>query len=85
MAYFANGSEGSMFEEQFCSRCVHEKPDDGGCMVWLLHLLWNYDAVGKDADETKHMALDLLMPDGKTATELPTCSMFYAIGEERDA
>lgn len=77
MAYFANGTEGDMFFDQYCVRCVH----CGGCPVWDLHLTWNYEQVmGRDDEEitsekqTKTTVLNWLMPrnEGKN-----TCSMFY--------
>jgi hypothetical protein len=43
MGYFSNGTEGMDYELEYCERCVHEKPDDGGCAVWLAHLLHNSD------------------------------------------
>ena len=66
MAYFSNGSEGDGAREQYCDRCQNWRDrGDGrgdGCPVWDLHMAWNYDAVGKDADETKRLALDVLWP-----------------------
>ena len=38
MAYFSNGTEGDMYEEQWCKRCVHQN-DDYGCPIWMLHLV----------------------------------------------
>lgn len=58
MAYFPNGTSGMMYEEQYCDRCHHlpEKPEDGGCSVWLLHLLHNYEP-------DKRPLLDVLIPE----------------------
>lgn len=48
MGYFSNGTEGMMFEEAWCSRCVHsdDRPgkaigdkDNPPCPVWMAHLL----------------------------------------------
>ncbi|MHC4753124.1 MAG: hypothetical protein ACYTFW_25075 [Planctomycetota bacterium] len=58
MAYFSNGTEGEIYREKYCAKCIHEED----CVIWDLHLLWNYDAVGKDADKTKSMALNTLIP-----------------------
>ena len=42
MAYFSNGSEGMILEEQ-CARCpLGEKP----CPITLVQLLYNYKQVG---------------------------------------
>lgn len=45
MGYFSNGTEGQLYEEQYCSRCVHRDGKDGqsGCAVWLAHLMDNYE------------------------------------------
>jgi len=81
MAYFANGSEGSYYESKYCCRCIHDHEDEAmSCPVMLLHLLWNYDAVGKDKDETKKLALDTLWPrDGVHNGE---CAMFIAVEDD---
>lgn len=39
MGQFSNGTEGMIYEDHFCSRCVHED----GCPVWGAHLLYNSD------------------------------------------
>lgn len=50
MGYFSNGTEGEAYEARYCSRCIHQNgPDgDGGCAVWLLHMLHNYDECNKE-------------------------------------
>lgn len=70
MGYFSNGTEGAIFQEQYCIRCVHDRNED--CRIWLLHLLHNG---AKESSETQHI-LDTLMPrseDGLTNT----CAMFH--------
>lgn len=62
MAYFSNGSEGDLAERQNCGRCVHQSDSGIECPVMQLHLEWNYDAVGSDADLTKKQALETLWP-----------------------
>ena len=58
MGYFSNGTEGMIFEEQFCARCVHNKEDDI-CPVLDLHMNWNYEQFkDNDVSKTKKMALD---------------------------
>jgi hypothetical protein len=44
MAYFSNGSEGMMFEEQ-CARCKYGQEP---CPIAGVQLLYNYDAVNND-------------------------------------
>jgi hypothetical protein len=38
MGHFSNGTEGEMYQEHYCFRCVHWN-DDHGCPVWFLHEL----------------------------------------------
>ena len=80
MAYFANGSEGSCYESQYCSRCVHnrEPEDNGGCPVLFLHLLWNYE----QRDGTKAEALGLFIP--RTGIHNEQCRMFWEKTETLD-
>lgn len=72
MAYFSNGTEGAMYEEEYCSRCVHQGPEDGpGCTVWLAHMLHNYEECNK-----KDSILHLLIPRRKDGFA-DKCSMFH--------
>ena len=41
MGYFANGTEGMSYEEQYCMKCVHDNDADG-CAVLYAHQLYNY-------------------------------------------
>ncbi len=81
MGYFPNGTAGDMYEAKWCARCVHQKPDDGGCPVLLLHLLWNYDACNGDQDEAsderkaKHTALGVFIAQKGTGNL--KCTMFH--------
>lgn len=45
MAYFPNGESGRDYQRRWCEKCLHwpENPEDGGCDVWLAHLLHNYE------------------------------------------
>ena len=38
MGHFSNGTEGEIYQERYCFRCVHWN-DDYGCPVWFLHEL----------------------------------------------
>jgi hypothetical protein len=61
MGYFANGTEGELYEQEFCSRCINA-PEDGdasACPVISLHMQWNSD---HHRDETKEAALDFFIP-----------------------
>lgn len=66
MAYFANGTEAMIFEEQFCSRCVHG--DD--CPIMLLHMIHNYDECNNP-----NSMLHVLIP--RKGAFNGDCSMFY--------
>ena len=77
MGYFPNGEAGMLYEEQYCSKCVHNDPDKG-CPVLTLHMMWNYDAVGEKKDETKETALNILIPRKKDDIFNDQCAMFHA-------
>ena len=79
MAYFPNGTAGMHYEETYCNHCVHQKIDDGGCAVWLLHMLHNYDV---DNERTKPV-LDLLIPMKPDGLEAAQCAMFHPADENR--
>ena len=62
MGYFSNGTEGEIYEETFCRRCVHYGPEEGpGCPVWFAHLLYAYELCNEDDHPGKAM-LDMLIP-----------------------
>lgn len=46
MAYFSNGTEGMILDEQ-CAVCIHED-QDAGCPIALVQMLYNYDQIGND-------------------------------------
>lgn len=73
MGYFPNGASGLDYENKYCDRCVHQKPDDGGCTVWLLHLLHSYDDCN-NPDSYLHTLIP--RSDDKLGNE--QCTMFYA-------
>lgn len=75
MGYFANGSEGDDYERRYCDRCLHQKPDDGGCMVWLAHALHNY----RDCND-KNSVLHLLIPRSADDLSNEACTMFAERG-----
>lgn len=71
MAYFANGTEGEMYEAEYCDHCIHQKTDDGGCAVWLAHMLHNYEECNK-----KDSILHILIPMRKDGPWADECRMF---------
>lgn len=78
MGYFPNGAAGSEYESKVCSRCVHQKVNDGGCAVWLAHLIYNYK------DDHKPV-LDLLIPRSEDGLYNKICAMFHPWDENRCA
>lgn len=82
MGYFANGSEGDYYMAHYCMKCVNWR-DNGsgteGCPIIDLHSLWNYDAVGKNADKVKAEALSHFIP--REGIENGECSMFQMTPE----
>jgi hypothetical protein len=59
MGYFPNGTSGMIYEEEYCSNCIHRNGPDGksGCRVWLAHLMHNY----KECNNPES-ALHILIP-----------------------
>ena len=47
MGYFSNGTEGMMYEDRYCVRCVHNH-SRYGCPCWDAHQLWNYEECNKE-------------------------------------
>jgi hypothetical protein len=63
MAYFSNGTEGMVFDEQ-CNKC---KYGNEACSIWYVQQEYNYEACN---NETARKILDYLIKnDG-------TCSMY---------
>jgi hypothetical protein len=71
VGYFSNGTEGMIFEEQWCSRCVHSdyQPgkeigdrDNPACPVWMAHLLFAYELGGAESEnDPGKQILDILI------------------------
>jgi hypothetical protein len=95
MGYFANGTEGEMFEEAWCSRCVHSDYRDGKefgdrdnppCPVWMAHQLYAYQLCNAKEHPGK-VILDILIPvkvvKASDGLDVPVneCAMF----QPRDA
>lgn len=70
MGYFSNGTEGESYRVEYCSQCIHDQAD-GGCSVWLLHMLNNYAECNKP-DSYLHV----LIPRSKDGLSNEACSMF---------
>ena len=46
MGYFSNGTEGDIYQSEYCDRCVHMN-EEHGCPCWSAHEEWNYDECNK--------------------------------------
>lgn len=73
MGYFSNGTEGMIYDDQFCSKCVNQD-DEGGCPVMDLHLLYN-------GEEDKDLFLDWFIPRDKQGYN-EECKMFHQRTED---
>lgn len=73
MGYFSNGTEGMMYEAEYCDHCIHQDGPDGqsGCAVWLAHMLRNYEECNND-----NSILHLLIPRSKDHLSNEQCAMF---------
>ena len=71
MGYFPNGTSGMMYEDKYCSRCIHED-DEGGCAVMLLHMIHNY----RECNNDESMLHKLIQLDDDGFNE--QCRMFVA-------
>lgn len=55
MGYFPNGTSGTLYEVEFCERCIH---GNGKCAVWFAHMMRNYDECN-NKDSILHMLIPL--------------------------
>ena len=69
MAYFSNGTEGMVFDEQ-CSRCKYGQEP---CPIALVQMSYNYDACN---NPTARKILDTLVKDDGT------CEMFETFKDD---
>ena len=59
MGYFSNGTEGQMYVDEYCSKCIHYD----NCPIWAAHLIYNYDVVAMPEKESPGKAiLNMLIP-----------------------
>lgn len=78
MGYFSNGTEAEMYEERFCSRCIHHDREigvDPPCPVWLSHILFAYEECN-NASNAKEM-LDMMIPRTEDGIDNKECAMFH--------
>ena len=89
MGYFANGTEGLLYQEQWCMRCrnwgadkLSEDSGTDGCPIWDVHLFHSYELC--NSKEAGKQILDFLIPrvektfqDGITHEINDQCVMFH--------
>lgn len=76
MGYFSNGTDGMIYEDTFCSRCIHNNKSEKGCAVWDAHSIYNYDECNK-ADSILH----ILIPRDENGRN-QECKMFIEQEQE---
>lgn len=74
MGYFSNGTEGDMYEADYCNNCVHQDPDRG-CPVWDAHLFFSYELCN-EKDHPGKVMLDMFIP--REGIENKRCTMFVS-------
>jgi len=80
MGYFSNGTEGQLYFEEYCSRCIHDDEEKGKhCPIWSLHLLHSYEECNK-----KDSFLHVLIPRNKEGCFNEACTMFVERPAARD-
>jgi len=77
MGYFSNGTEGMMYQEDYCDRCVHDA--DQSCPIWNAHMLFNYEECNKPAS-----ILHMLIPRSADKLGNEQCRMFIAKAADGD-
>lgn len=75
MAYFSNGTEGMMYQEDWCDRCIHA----GDCPIWDAHMLHNY----RDCNDPESI-LHMLIPRSADKLGNDQCRMFIEANASGD-
>lgn len=77
MGYFSNGTEGDYYEDEYCSRCVHQNGPDGksGCAVMMAHILYAYKLCNSKCEGAD--MLDMMIPRSKDRLSNQQCAMFH--------
>ena len=77
MGYYSNGTEGMMYEEQYCDKCLHNQNEEF-CAVWSAHIMFNYDYCNVPDDKNP---LNVLIPRSKDKLSNEKCRMFITKGK----
>lgn len=78
MAYFSNGSEGAVFDDQ-CAKC---KYGDKPCPIAFVQMEYNYDQLN-DTTETARKMLDALVKSDGTCTMWELAKQDFAIDPDQ--
>jgi hypothetical protein len=83
MGYFANGSEGISYMEQWCSHCSNCGDDkyEFGCSVWDLHTLFQGDRDSSPDGGPVGRTLDALIPRTEDGLGNERCTMFREVSD----
>lgn len=92
MAYFPNGTAGTMYQERYCCRCLNYRDKgDGrglGCAVWDAHILFDTHYTPKEGGPPKPTreshVLDVLIPRAEDKCDNEECAMFLDDGKDHD-
>lgn len=76
MGYFSNGTEGEMYQCEWCVDCIHDDPENEiYCPIWGLHLEMNYaECNNKESILHRLIPREELVGNGK-------CVMFVKEGD----
>ena len=84
MAYFANGTEGNQYQQQFCAKCQNWRDNgDGrgeGCPVMDAHFLFAYQECNSNSNAKQ--ILDMLIPMNPKTHNALLCNMFISKPKE---
>ena len=91
MGYFSNGTEGMIFTEMFCERCVNWRDlDDNrgpGCPIWDAHLMFAYEECNSESNAATILGMLIRRVDTLASDGLPVndneCAMFLLGSEAR--
>jgi len=87
MAYFSNGTEGMMYQAEYCDNCINYRerdpwPELKWCSIWDLHMHHNSDQnIKTKLGKALINVLETLIPTDKETHFASECSMFIRADE----
>jgi hypothetical protein len=79
MGYFANGTEGMGFAENYCDKCILRVTSKYGCPIWAAHSEFNY----RDCNNPKSILHWFITPGTEANGWAQTCAWFTTPGEQK--